>query len=1143
MLKIVIKISFIFLLNLSVSGQMSNVKFQSLNNEDGLSNNTVFAIIQDNDGFMWFGTAEGLNKFDGYNFTVFKPDLFDTTTISDSWITSLHQDSHEYIWVGTFGGGVNKYDKSTNQFLQFKHVPGQKSTICDNVVYSIAETPQGNIWIGTDKGISIINQDDHVIGHLKNDVKNNHSLSYNAINQIYVDLDKNIWVCTEKGLNLYKPNEKQFERFMKSNATHSISSNNVWHIVQDPENKKIYWVATFNGINQLNYETKQFKHYKDQTNKDQSNAQNRVQTILADKYNVWAGTRDNGLKLLNKKTGKQLSFIHKPHDSKTISTNRIESLYKDKSGLIWIGGHGGGVNKLLKSQFIHLKHDLNNPKTINDNLVWSLIEDGNTLWVGTDNGLAKVNLKTSIAERFFANPGSNNSLSSNKIYSLHQSSKNILWIGTSDGGLNKYNTATGQIKVYKHNPKNANSLPSNYVKDIAQDSSGMLWLATRGGGISKFNPDSETFTNFQHDPNDPTSLPSNRTNAIYVDFNGFIWVGNSGGGASRLNPQTGKFTNYLFDIDNKKGINDRFVLSICQSRKGYMWFGTYNGGMNKFDPGTGEFKHYSEKEGLTNNIVYGIIEDNQGILWISTNNGISRFDVDSESFVNYDVTDGLQGLEYNTGAAHKGKSGRIYFGGTNGLNHFMPSAIKRDSYSAPVVFTELKINNKTIVPEKHSLLSKPICKTNRIDLDYKQRNIQISYSALDYVSSRQNYYSYKLKSYDAEWSPASRINFVKYTNLPPGEYTFMVRSISREKVASTEFTSLQINISPPFWKMIWFRLLVVFLIIGTIALTGFIRINRIKKQKQYLEKVVENRTKEIKETNKKLKENYDKVQVQQKNLSQQKKQLERQNQRIISQNLELEKHRNNLEELVYERTKELKTAKEKAEESDRLKTSFLANMSHEIRTPINSIVGFSQLLEDETDPVIINQHLELITSNTSALLSLIDNILNLSRLESGSVELNNTILHTTALLEDVYENNVVLFEQKNISLIKKERGDEATTVKTDYNYVSVIFNQLLQNALKYTENGQVIIGAKHDKKKKQVLCYVKDTGIGMSQEAIDLVFKRFTKLENADRKLYRGTGIGLALCKRVVELLRGEIWIESEENKGTSVFFTLPAEK
>ncbi len=1137
MLKKTLTILFFFACIFSGNTQVSNVKFQSLTNEDGLSNNTVFAIIQDNDGFMWFGTAEGLNRYDGYNFTIYKPDLFDSTTISDSWVTSIFQDSRGFIWVGTFGGGVNKYHKTSNQFLQFKHEPGKKNTLCDNVVYSITETPEGNIWVGTNNGISIINEEDKIVGQIKNDPKNQQSLSSNAINYIYTDLDSNIWVCTEKGLNLYNPDKNNFRRFLKNDSPHSISSNNVWHIEQDPETPHQYWVATFSGINFLNKKNGQFNHFPRNNNLPELTYKNQVQTLLVDESQLWAGTHNNGLELFNKNSTEYRFFKQKSYDRKSITSNRIESLYKDKSGLIWVGTHGGGVNKVLESQFNHLKHEQNNPNSINDAIVWSLYEDGDTLWVGTNNGLSKVNLQTLKVNRIYK---SSNGLSSNHIYSLHKSSANILWVGTSNGGLNKYNTATGETKVFRHNPEKPTSIPSNYIKDIAQDSSGNLWLATRGGGISKFDPQTETFTTYKHNPDDPTSLPSNRINAIYADFNNFIWVGNSGGGASRLNPNTGKFTNYIFDVNNKKGINDRFVLSICQTMDGYMWFGTYNGGLNKLDPSTGEFTHYSEKEGLTNNIVYGIVEDSQGLLWISTNNGISRFDPEEESFVNYDLTDGLQSLEFNTGASHKGKSGHIYFGGTNGLNYFLPSTIEKDSYSAPVILTGLKINNKRTKTGKNNVLSQPIYKTSEIELDYKQSNLEITFSALDYVSSSQNYYTYKLTNYEDEWSPPSRLNFVKYTNLPPGEYVFKVKSISREKIASDEFTSLQITVSPPFWEMIWFKLFAGLIIVGTISLITFIRINRIKKQKQYLEKLVEERTAEIKETNQKLKKNYDKVQVQQKNLSQQKKQLEHQNERIISQNLELEKHHNHLEELVNERTKELKAAKEKAEESDRLKTSFLANMSHEIRTPINSIVGFSQLMEEETDPKIIRQHVELITSNTNSLLSLIDNILNLSRLESGSVELNNTILHTSALLEDVYDNNVVLFEQKNIALLKEELENEATTVKTDYNYVSLIFNQLLQNALKYTEKGKVIIGAKYDKKKKQVLCYVEDTGIGMSPEAVELVFKRFTKIENKNRKLHRGAGIGLALCKRIVELLRGEIWIESEENKGTSVFFTLP---
>ncbi len=583
---------------------------------------------------------------------------------------------------------------------------------------------------------------------------------------------------------------------------------------------------------------------------------------------------------------------------------------------------------------------------------------------------------------------------------------------------------------------------------------------------------------------------------------------------------------------------------------GIYWIGTA-AGLNKFDEYNKTFIHFGTKDGFPNNTIYSIIPDNDKKFWLSTDNGLCRFDPHNNKTINYFESDGLISNEFNSNSFFKGKSGKMYFGSSKGLISFNPEAIIDNPYPAKAVITAIKILNKYLNPgdiiNNRQILNKEVSHTREIELTHKEYAFTIEFSALHFAAPEKIIYHYKLDHFDKDWiatDPGHR--WATYSNLPAGIYYFRVKATnnSGKCCADKDIAWLQITVIPPFWKSTWFRVLIILLIALGSYLVYLYRIRRLENRELVLEALVKDRTKQIEETNTSLEEKQEEIIIQKESLEEVNKLLKEQQTRILQQNIELDSHRHHLEQMVEERTKELEEAIKKAEESDKLKTAFLANMSHEIRTPMNAIVGFSNLLSQSGFPPVQHEEfIELIKKNSSSLLVLIDDILDLSKIQSNQLILSYKVINLSSFLSDLFQSfNIMALPRGNELKLELASIGQNFDIETDPVRLRQIFSNLIGNAIKFTEKGKVEFGIESFSN-KELKFFVKDTGIGIPKEWHDLVFERFYKIEHPAGQYFSGVGLGLAISKSLINLLGGSIWFESDTNEGAEFHFTVPYKK
>jgi signal transduction histidine kinase/ligand-binding sensor domain-containing protein/CheY-like chemotaxis protein len=1126
---------FLCLFVLPVEGfSQKNIRINKLKNEDGLSNNTVFSIIQDNEGYIWLGTKEGLNCYDGYNFKVYYPDLFDSTSISDTWINYLYIDSKGLIWIGTAEGELNCFDKKTGKFKKFSHNCENANGFCCDEIFTITEDRYSNIWIGTDNGISVLDASRKNFRTYRNDPSNPNSLSDNTVYELFFDSKQKLWVGTNGGgLDLFDSKTGDFKHFKHNPRDKStILGDEIWFIKQDLLDENRIWIATHDGLNSLDISTNTFTPYLNRTNSNNLKADNTLQTLLVDSKNrIWMGTETRGVFLLDPQTGKTSHYFHSDNSSGSLSGNDILSLYEDRTGLIWVGTTSYGVNILVESNFNLLKINSSDSTNIRTNKVNSVCENGPDIWIGTGDGLLKYNKTTETLYKYPSNQG-NKSLKDNNVYILFVDRDEDLWIGTSDGGLNMLPKNSSTFRYFACEPSNNTSISDNSVEAITQDKNGILWIGTGYEGLCSLNKSTGRFTRYQHDPANPNSLSGNKINDLIVDNDNNLWIALSGSGLNKYDIKNNRFTSYQVNKSDITSLNDIFVESLYQSNDSTLWVGTYYGGLNRLNTRTGKFLHFTQLDGLPSNQVNAIREDSKHNIWISTNLGISRFNPITGHFKNYNITNGLPQLEYTKCSVFKGSSGTLFFGGTSGLTYFTPEDITERSYIPTVRIIDFLIFDQSVRYNPEISLKLPFTDKEVITLNHNQSSVTFIFSSFLFSNSVNTHYTYILEGYDNQWINSGS-NIAKYSNLPPGTYLFKVKGANSDGIWNETPTLLTLVITPPYWKTRWFYALILCLSIGLIVLTIKLRERNLRNSQRKLAEKVKEITTEIHQQNKEILAQRDYV-LRQKTL-------------IEEQNIELIKHRTGLEQLVHERTAELEIAKKKAEESDKMKSSFLANMSHEIRTPMNVIVGFSSLLVDQetTDEQKI-EYAQYISNSGNTLLGLIDDILNISLIESGKLKLsklNCNIDKQLSELYDVFQKKLTILKNTEITLtLESDPAHRGIVLYTDPIRLTQVLTNLLDNAIKFTEKGSVSFGYELlDEEGKQCLRFhVRDTGIGLTEKQCSQLFMRFSRVSESMDKIYRGTGLGLSICKDLVDLFGGEIWVDSEPGTGSVFYFTHP---
>lgn len=1052
------------------------VRFKSLTIEQGLSQNTVLAIYQDRQGFMWFGTADGLNRFDGYQFKQFRHDDKDQRSLSNNLITVLHEDIRGSLWVGTEGGGLLRYDRYSQSFERFAY-EGKPGELTHGHITAISEDSQGRLWIGTrGGGVNLFDVGTGQFSYLRHEPGNPNSLSHDKVWSVISDRSGIVWIGTDGGgLNRYDPKTKQFTRYYHTiGNTQGLNHNQVNVLYEDSKSR--LWVGTHDGLNLLDKESGQFEAFIHDPDEPFSIGGRDVRTIIEDDLGaLWVGTYGGGLNQFIVDKRQFIHYRHQASDPDSISNDIVLSTFQDATGLLWIGTWAGGVNKIdigLR-RFGHYKHDINDPGSLNHNDVSAVFVDtDNTLWVGTRGGGLNRQMSTESGFAHFRHDQNDpNSIGSNIVRHVTQDGNGHIWVSTFDGGLNRFDAKTEGFVRFNYDPQDPDSLSHDDVQVVLPDKDGTLWIGTWGGGLNHYSPQTGKFTHYRFNGDDPGTISDDDVEALYLDKDNHLWVGTWGGGLNLFDRTSQSFTRFLHDKSDSSSISNNNILSIFQGADGQLWVGTYGGGLNVLQPETKTFKHFSESDGLPNNAVYGILQDRFNNLWLSTNRGICKFNPQTNSYRSYGPDDGLQSYEFNLGAYYQAFDGEMFFGGINGFNRFYPDDITADIHMPMMAFTDFLLFNQSVpiqpngVDQQQMVLSQAIDALGSIDLDYRQSLVSIEFAALDFRSPMKNQYVYTLEGLDDKWIQSdARIRRASYTNLPSGSYTLRVKAGNADRVWNHEGIAIEVNVAPPPWFSWWAWC--IYLMLALLLVYLFVSAER----------------------NKVLRE------------------------RAV--NLQLKR-------------------------VNKLKDEFLANTSHELRTPLNGIIGLTEsLMDGATGPLSGATHanLAMVVSSARRLSNLVNDILDFSQLQNRHLNLNTKALDLHSMVEVVVALSKPLVGDKHL-ILQNMIPDNIPAVEADEDRLMQILHNLVGNAIKFTDEGEILISA--TVKERQLRVDVTDTGIGIAKDKLERIFESFEQLHGSEVRQYSGTGLGLAVTKQLVELHGGIIEASSEPGRGSVFSFTL----
>ena len=1040
---------------LKISTSYANIResfnFKNITIEDGLSQSTVETIYQDSKGYIWIGTNDGLDRYNGYEFKHYKHDKYDKNSIANNYIVDIIEDKNGYIWVSTIGGlsrinpdkdeiknyyskedsgnlsnsnlwqilctkdnrliastidGLNVYDKNKDKFTRILYKEGE---LPSQYIYSLEEDLYGHIWVGTDNGLVELDKDLNI-------VKSYHdTIGDSDVYNVYDDSKGNIWVCTlDNGLFKINLDDKSVENYKNNNSKISIPSNNVRDIISDSEGK--LWIATDKGLCTFDYEREEFITYNKKLYQSNSLIDDEIFCLLKDSSGlIWIGTY-SGISRFNPNS----NFTHfklDPYEDNSISGNVIHGIYEDDDKTLWIGTNESGVNIINGESIKHLNKE-------NSNIVSDLIEDitgfKNYIFIGTNEGLSVLVKNDKTAKNYtITNYTTKDGLPSNKIRSLFIDSKGYLWIGTNKG-LAILDTNNNKIIDITY-ILDEMGVSDKFIRAVYEDSKGNYYIGCfLEGGLIKINPNTKEYKIYKNIENDDSSISNNSIRYINEDLYGNILVGTS------------------------HGIN---ILNLS----------------------TDKFNHYTEKDGLINNTIYGILVDKNNGIWMSTNAGISKLSTEDATFKNFTITDGLQSNEFNGRACFKSKDGNMYFGGINGFNVFNSQDIELSTFEPKVIFDNFEINGTN---------KKDI---SNIKFKSNENNIKINFFTNDYKNTKTTQYYYKLEGLENEWNMTNS-NSLVFVNLGSGDYTLKIKTITQHGVMSDE-SSVHFTINPPIWRSNYAICIYLILII--------ISILRYMHKVNTLDRLVNERTNKLR------------------------KEMEK-NEQLFKKVLSLEQNKNN----------------------------YFVNLSHELRTPLNVLSSINQLIKEFTKkdnfitPEKLSYYMGIMDRNCSRLLSLINNLIDHTKIENNSYIINKKDEDIVYLVEETVLDMKDYIEEKGLELIF-DTDVEEKVIRCDKVDIERCIINLVGNAVKFTSEGGLIEVLLQDLDDK-VNIIVKDNGIGISEENQKVIFDRFNQVVDESSEQKGGSGLGLTITKQLITLHNGEIYVESEVGVGSEFIIILP---
>ncbi|UCH13684.1 MAG: response regulator, partial [Bacteroidales bacterium] len=1150
------------------------MRFYQLSLEQGLSHSLVLDMVEDDLGFLWFGTQDGLNRYDGYEFKVYYAGKSNKTP-SKSWIIDLYKDKYGQIWIFYQDKGLDRFDPQKETFYSYYPDSLNPESISSNSFFS--------------------------------------SVEVNYV-RFFEDRDSTLWIATDKGLNKYIRETDSFESLRnKPWSSNSLSCDSISTIAEDKFG--YLWIGTHNGLNRLNKKTGQIKCYFSSDNKLEDEHLNVISCIhFEPDSTVWIGTVHDGLYIINNAyteekvkytqlikeplnpnyeptvyqiynttsgnllIGTEQGLYHRLEDNEGIQLKRIQEItnvqvsqiIEDDNGYIWIGSGGRNLRKIFRmhpnmTDIQVFEKDKNSIYSFGGENVQFFCKGKNgLLWIGTEKGgVYKVDLYAKKFRNLNDNPRNKSHLTNNQVYSIYEDSKNNLWVGTALE-LNKISLVNGNMKGFNNNRilktgitwEYSENLSAKLIGVIKETKDNKLWMGSFDYKISLYDPSKNRFLNFHQNENDSSAFHiwSMRSicetssgdvyfggtenglcklnndgksflyypvsergydgtndswiNIIIEDSDHIIWIGTLTGGLNRFDPVTGKFSYFINIPADSNTISNDYVRCILEPEiigEDILWIGT-NGGLNKFDKKTGVFKSYTIEIGFPNNTILGILEDNTGRLWISTNKGLVHFDPITEQFKLYTYEDGLQSNEFNEGAYFKSKSGVLYFGGVNGITYFKPDEIDDNPYKGEAVLTAFKINQNPVsandTVDGRVILNTSISYTSKIILNHRDKILSFEFASTHMVAPKKVKYRYKLEGFEEEWNEVtSKQRFANYTNIPSGEYKLKILSTNSDGIWSDKPLELDIHMLPPFWEQVWFKLSIILSILLLIGGVIRIRTQVLKHQKDILRLQVQQHTKDLKQAN---------------------ETLEKQKVEILDM-------------------------ANKLHESDQMKLRFFTNISHEFRTPLTLIMSpLEKLLSKNNylETTRVKEDLNLIYRNGKRLFRLINQLLEIRRVETGNLRLETQEDDIITFMYEIFQLFISYADKKDIDY-RFLSDKENLNLFFDSDKIEKIFYNLISNAIKHTPEGgkvEVSISEELQRKGNKILCIsVSDDGPGIPPKYIPYIFDRFFQITGRKASGKISSGIGLSLVKDLVKAHYGEIKVQSEESKGTTFKVFLPA--
>lgn len=798
--------------------------FQKLTTEQGLSSNSINSVIQDSKGFLWIGTEDGLNRYDGYSFKVYRNKRGDKNSLSNNFIWSLCEDKTGYIWIGTDGGGLNKYDPVTDKFEKFVHDGRNINSLSSDIVQNVFIDSKNNLWVSTwGGGLNLFDSKKNTFKVFKYNPDDEKSIGNNKLFFVFEDSKSRIWIGTEEGgLNIYDESSQSFKRF-KHNPTdkYSISFNNVTSMIELADGS--FLIATSGGgLNRFYYEQNKFERIN--TGKFKN-----IWKVFSDRNGlIWAGSSvAEGICLFNIETKEHKILKSDKTILGSISADGVRTIYEDRTGILWIGTVIGGLNKIdIKPKKFFQLNESNS--SLPDNFVFTLEEDikGN-IWIGTYNkGLVKFNPDKKSFQTYAHSVNKNGKLHGEIVRYLYNDSRNDLWIGTYYGELNKYDPINDTFNYINLDYKK-NNPSANLVRIIYEDSEGILWFgAIGGGGLTAYDRSTNEYTYYNSASDGNNKLSGDDITSICEDKNGNLWIGTYSFGLNRYDKRKNTTKHYFREENNLSSLPDNIITDILNDSEGNLWIGTYSGGLCRYNFEKDDFQIYSEDDGIASNSIYGLLEDDNKNLWLSTSRGITRFNHKNSEVKNFDQMNGVQQPEFNPSARLKTKSGYMYFGGVEGITYFHPDSVNEERYYSNVSITSFKLfNEEAVLPQN-------ITYTDSIILSYDENVISFEFTSLDFTAPEKNDYAYMLEGLDQDWVKIDNRRFVSYTHLSSGEYVFKVKGTNSAGIWNETIAQVFLIINPPFWMTWWFKSIFILAFLSLGPIIYYRRVTQLKKEKQ-----------------------------------------------------------------------------------------------------------------------------------------------------------------------------------------------------------------------------------------------------------------------------------------------------------------------